>query len=108
MQAGKMRNKVEIFSPNSTTNDFGEIELNHDSLGTYYCALTTKSIDEAVDGQALISRVRYDLRFRYYQQLESLPKGAYIVLKNKRLEILTIANVKNLDKQIQILCEERS
>ena len=108
MQAGQMRNKVEVFSPNSTTNDFGEVELSHTSIGTYYCALTTRIIDEKTDKQALISIVKYDLRFRYYSALENLSKGSYITLGNKRLEVLAIANVKNLDKQIQIMCEERS
>ena len=108
MQAGLMRNKVEIFSPNSGTNEFGEVELNHSSIGTFYCSVSTKMSDEKVNDQALVSIVKYDLRFRYYSTLENLSKAAYIVLGNKRLEILAIANVKNLDKQIQIMCEERT
>ena len=108
MQAGQMRNKVEIFSPDSTTNDFGEIELTHTSLGTFYCSMSTRIVDEMTKDQALISIVKYDLRFRYYSTLENLPKSAYITLGNKRLEVLAVANVKNLNKQIQIMCEERS
>jgi len=108
MQAGNMRNKVEIFSPDSATNDFGEIELTHTSIGTYYCSMSTRITDENTDGQALISIVKYDLRFRYYSALENLSKGSYITHNNKRLEVLAIANIKNLDKQIQIMCEERS
>jgi len=108
MQAGQMRNKVEIFSPNTSTNDFGEIELNHTSIGTFYCSMSTRIIDEKTNEQALVSIVKYDLRFRYYSTLENLSKGSYITLGNKTLEILAIANVKNVDKQIQIMCEERS
>lgn len=108
MQAGQMRNKVEIFSPDSTTNDFGEVELTHSSLGTFYCSLSTRIVDEMSKDQSLISVVKYDLRFRYYSTLENLSKASYITLGNKRLEILAIANIKNLDKQIQIMCEERS
>ena len=108
MQAGQMRNKVEIFTPTELTNDFGEVEIDYSSLGVYYCSVMTKMSDEKTDDQALISVVKYDLRFRYYSTLENLSKASYIMLKNKRLEILAIANVKNLDKQIQIMCEERS
>tara|TARA_R110002153_G_scaffold264954_2_gene427151 strand:+ start:31 stop:342 length:312 start_codon:yes stop_codon:yes gene_type:complete len=103
-----MRNKVEIFSPDVGSNEFGEVELNHSSIGTFYCSMSTRIIDENTDGQALISVVKYDLRFRYYSALENLSKGSYITHGNKRLEVLAIANVKNLDKQIQIMCEERS
>jgi head-tail adaptor len=108
MQAGQMRNKVEIFTPSDTTNAFGEIELNFTSLGTYYCSLSTRITDEMTKDQALLSIVKYDLRFRYYSALENLPKGSYIVLGNQTLEVLAIANVKNLNKQVQIMCEERS
>ena len=107
MQAGLMRNKVEIFSPNSGTNEFGEVELSHSSIGTFYCSVSTKMSDEKSDDQALISIVKYDLRFRYYSTLENLSRASYIMLNNKKLEIIGIANVKQLDKQIQIMCEER-
>tara|TARA_R110001606_G_scaffold395627_1_gene568235 strand:- start:15878 stop:16207 length:330 start_codon:yes stop_codon:yes gene_type:complete len=108
IQAGKMRNKVEVFLPTETTNAFGEVELSHSSLGTFYCSMTTRITDEMTNEQALVSIVKYDLRFRYYSSLETLSKAAYIVLGTKKLEILAIANLKNLDKQIQIMCEERS
>ncbi len=108
MQAGQMRNKVEVFTPADTTNEFGEIELNFTSLGQFYCSVSTRIIDEMNKDQASISVVKYDLRFRYYSTLEALPKSSYITFEGKTLEILAIANVKNLDKQIQIMCEERS
>ena len=108
MQAGKMRNKVTVYTPDASTNVFGEVELTFTSLGEYYCALTTRVVDEVTMDQALVSVVRYDLRFRYYSALENLPKSAYIILGTKTLDILSIANVKNVDKQIQILCEERT
>ena len=108
MQGGRLRNKAAIYTPNGTTNDFGEVELTHSLLGTYYCSVTSVPETEVKDGQSLISYVRYDLRLRYYSALENLDRSSYIILGGKHLEIKTISNVKQLNKQIHIICEERS
>lgn len=108
MQGGRLRNKAAIYTPDGTTNDFGETELTHSLLGTYYCSVTSIPETEVKDGQSLISTVRYDLRFRYYSALENIDRSSYVILGGKKLEIKAISNVKQLNKQLHFICEERS
>ncbi len=107
MQGGRLRNKAEIFTADSSTNAFGEIELTHTSIGTFYCSVMARPYSENKDGQALVSTVKYDLRFRYYTALNSLDESSYIMVDGKRLEIIAVSHVQHKQRQIQIICEER-
>ena len=108
MQSGSLRNKVNIYSYDGSTNTFGEVELTAALLGEYYCSVKAYPQTEVEEGTALLSIVKYDLRFRYYSALETLDKSAYIMLGTTRLEILAISNVKNENKQLHFICEARS
>ena len=108
MRAGKLRLKAEIFTPNNTSNDFGEISLNYDSIGTYYCDVSTKPRYEERDDQTLVSKVAYEVHFRYYSALENLPRESYIMLEGKKLHILSIAHVQHRQRHIHMVCEERT
>jgi len=108
MQGGRLRNKAAIYTPDGTSNDFGEIETSHSLLGTYYCSVTSIPETEYKDGLGLVSTVRYDLRFRYYSALENISRASYVLLDGKKLEIKAISNVKQLNKQLHFICEERS
>lgn len=107
MQSGRLRNKAQIFTADSTSNAFGEIELTHTLLGTYYCSVSAKPFNETKDGQALVSIVKYDLRFRYATALENLDESAYIMLDGKKLEVIAVSHVLHRKREIQIICEER-
>ena len=108
MRAGKLRNKATIYSPSPTTNDWGEVDQSYTELGTYACSITTVPRREYEESDAVVSKTEYDLRFRYYSELASLPRNAYIVVKGITLEINAIANVMLRDREIQMVCEERS
>lgn len=108
MRSRKLRLKAEVFSPTNTTNDFGEISLNFESLGTYYCDALTKPRSEETSDQTLVSRVVYDVYFRYYAALETLPRESYLTLGGKKLEILSISHVQHRNKTIHMVCEERT
>ena len=108
MRAGKLNNKAEIFTPNATPNAFGEIESTFVSLGIFACSAMTKPRRESVEGESVVSRTEFDLRFRYYAALESIPRAAYIVLNGRTLEICSVANIQLSNREIQMICEERS
>lgn len=108
MQGGRLRNKAAIYTPEEVANDFGEVDSSFSLLGTYYCSVTSIPETEFKDGQTLISTVRYDLRFRYYSALENISRASYIMLDGKKLEIKAISNVKQQNKQLHFICEERT
>ncbi len=108
MRAGKLRNKATIYVPTTATNDWGEIEQAHTALGTYACSITTKPKRELLEDDTAVSKTEFDLRFRYYADLASLPRSAYIVVAGLTLEINSIANIMLRNKEIQMVCEERT
>tara|TARA_B110000977_G_scaffold197723_1_gene280983 strand:+ start:1251 stop:1577 length:327 start_codon:yes stop_codon:yes gene_type:complete len=108
MRAGKLRNKATFYSPSSTTNEWGEVDQSYTELGTYACSITTVPRREYEESDTVVSKTEYDLRFRYYSDLASMPRNAYIVVKGITLEINAIANVMLKDREIQMVCEERS
>tara|TARA_B100000767_G_scaffold247400_1_gene247651 strand:+ start:102 stop:428 length:327 start_codon:yes stop_codon:yes gene_type:complete len=108
MRSGKLRNKATIHSPSTATNSYGEVEQSYTELGVYACSITTVPRREYEESDAVVSKTEYDLRFRYYSELASLPRNAYIVVKGITLEINAVANVMLRDREIQMICEERS
>ena len=107
MRAGKLRNKATIYVPSTATNAYGEVEQSFDNIGTYYCSITTKPSREYEESDAMVSVTEYDLRFRHYKELASLPRNAYIVVAGLTLQINAIANIMLRDREIQMTCEER-
>jgi len=108
MRSGKLRNKATIYSPSQSTNDWGEVDQGYSQLGTYACSVTTVPRREYSESDTVVSKTEYDLRFRYYSELASLPRNAYVVVKGVTLEINAIANIMLKDREIQMICEERS
>ena len=108
MRSGKLRNKATIHSPSTATNSYGEVEQSYTEVGVYACSITTVPRREYEESDAVVSKTEYDLRFRYYSELASLPRNAYIVVKGITLEINAVANVMLRDREIQMICEERS
>lgn len=108
MRAGKLRNKATIYAPSTAVNDYGEVDQSHTELGTYACSVTTIPRREYEESDAMVSKTEFDLRFRYYPELAQLPRNAHIVVKGITLEIRSIANVMLRDREIQMVCEERS
>lgn len=108
MRAGRLRNKATIYIPSTSTNDYGEVDQSYTALGTYACSAVAMPRREYDEADTVVSKTEYDLRFRYYSELAALPRNAYIEVKGITLEINAIANVMLRDREIQMVCEERS
>lgn len=108
MRAGKLRNKATIYVPTTATNEWGEVEQGYTELGTYACSITTVPRREYQESDTAVSKTEYDLRFRYYAALTSLPRSAYIEVKGVTLEVNAVANIMLKDREVQMICEERS
>ena len=108
MRSGKLRNKATLYVPNTTPNDWGEVGQGYTALPkTYACSVLTKPRREYSESDAVVSKTEYDLRFRYYVELSTLPRDSYIEIKGLKLEINSIANVMLRDSEIHMICEER-
>lgn len=108
MRAGKLRSKAAVYVPTTATNDWGEVDQSFTELGTYACSITTLPKRELDENQAYVSKTEFDLRFRYYPALATLPRTAYIKVNGITLAINAIANIELRNREIQIKCEERS
>ena len=108
MRAGKLRQKATIYVPTTATNEWGEVDQSFTELGTYACSATTVPRREYEESDAMVSKTEFDLRFRYYSELTTLPRNAYMTIKGTTLEINSIANVMMRDREIQMICEERA
>lgn len=106
MRAGKLRNNATFYNPTSGVNAFGEVNSNHVEVGTYKCSALTLPKSETSEAGAMISKTVYDLRFRYYAELESIDRAGYVVVNGKKLQIKSISNVQLRNRELQMICEE--
>lgn len=106
-QAGKYRRRVEILTPASAPDAYGDFGGSLTSLGYFRCHMITRTNDEVVEGQATIARTRYFLRLRYSTTLDALTTAAVVRFGSRDLEVLTVENVEGGGREILITAEER-
>ena len=108
MRSGKLKNKATIYIPSTAPCEWGEVEQCYTELGTYHCSALTKPRREHTTDETVVSKTEFDLRFRYYAALETLPRSAFLVVNGMTLEINAVANVQLNNREIQMICEERT
>jgi head-tail adaptor len=108
LKAGALRHLATIYTRSTTPDAYGALDASYTEFGKYYCSMQQKyTIERAENGETL-SRVRFDLHFRYSSELQTLSPSAEIVVNGLRLVVLTVADPEGRQKRIWITAEVKT
>jgi len=107
MRSGSLRHTARVYTRSSTPNDYGALDHTEELLGSYKCSMVPKYWQERGENGEVLSRVRYELKFRYYPELYNLLPSAEVVVDGKRLLVMTISDPKGKNGELRALAEER-
>lgn len=106
MRAGSLRHTAVIYERSSTPDVYGA--LDHTMVAdpiTHKCSITQRTFRERAENGQLLSRIEFELRFRFSTDLEFLNPGAQIDINGRRLEVLSSADPDGKREQVVIYAE---
>jgi len=107
MRSGRLRHTAQVYTKSTTPDAYGALDSSETLTGTYKCSLEPKYWQERAENGETLSRVRYELIFRWYSELAHLNPSAEIVVDGRRLKVMNISDPKGRHREIRILAEER-
>jgi SPP1 family predicted phage head-tail adaptor len=104
MRAGKLFHPITIYEPLREDDDYGGGKENLMQFAKSRAAIIPlKGVETVVDGK-LTMVVRFTIIMRYVPDVS--PKMVVEMDNGRMLEILTIKNIDEKNKQIDLLCKE--
>lgn len=107
MRAGALRHTAQVYTKSQTPDGYGAVTNTEELLGTYKCSLVPKYFQERAENGEPLSRVRYELDFRWHTSLTHLAPDSEIVVDGRRLVVMTTADPKGKRGSLRVLAEER-
>lgn len=108
MKAGALRHLATIYTRSTTPDAYGALDSTYVVFDKQYCSIQQKYLMERAENGETLSRVRFDLHFRYSDALLVLPPTAEIVVNGMRLSVLTVADPEGRRKRIWITAEQKT
>ena len=103
MQAGKLRQRIIIEHRSEAANSFGEVIPTWATLTTVWGSVEPLSGKELLEAQQIASETTHRVRIRYYS---SLTTEMRFKLGSRYLEIVSILNLKEAGRELEVLCKE--
>lgn len=108
MKSGALRHLATIYTRSTTPDAYGALDTTYTVFSKQYCSMQQKyTIERAENGETL-SRVRFDLHFRFSDELQALSPSAEIEVNGLRLSVLTVADPEGRRKRIWITAEQKT
>ena len=106
MRRGNLRHTATIYNYSSTPDSFGAIDHTYvaDPV-THKCSMTQRTFRERLENNQEISRIEFELRFNYSEELELINPGAQIDVAGRRLEILSSSDPNGKRKFVVMYAE---
>ena len=105
MRSGRMRYRATVYT--KAEDAYGDPSGSETLLGIFRCSMEPKYWQERSENGEVLSRVRYELRFRYSPTLASLNPDSEVVVDGKRLVVMTISDPTGKHHELRMLAEER-
>lgn len=112
--AGDMRHKASITVKSATlANKFEDSGAAPDPLGPFHCCARTRAMGESDDGAGAITRVRYDVYFRYQPELAAITTDAVIeftdgAMQGNKLNVTAIDPLDGRRQWLKFVAEARN
>ena len=107
MRAGSLRHTATIYQRSSTPDAYGALDHTMTAEAvTHKCSIKQRTFRERAENGQLMSRIEFELQFRYSEDLELLNPGAQIDVAGRRLEVLSSADPSGQRKNVVIYAED--
>lgn len=107
MRSGRLRHTASVYTKSATPDSYGAVDTTETLLGLYKCSLQQKYLQERAENGEVLSRVRFDLIFRYRPELASLSPDSEIDVDGRRLVVMTVADPTGKHHMVMMTAEER-
>jgi head-tail adaptor len=107
MRAGSLRHTATIYQRATSPDAYGALDhtMTADSV-THKCSIKQRTFRERAENGQLMSRIEFELQFRYSPELELLNPGAQISVAGRLLEVLSSSDPKGKRQNVVIYAED--
>jgi len=107
MRAGSLRHTATIYERSSTPDAYGALDHTMSANPvTHKCSIKQRTFRERAENGQMMSRVEFELHFRYSEALELINPGAQIDVAGRRLEVLSSSDMDGKRKRVVIFAED--
>jgi len=103
MGAGEYRNRIILQKPVQAVSDFGETEISYEDVATVPAAIEWESGRRFESAKQLNAEVQGVIRIRHRSDVKPDWRIQY---GGRYISILTIANLRERDVELQLNCKE--
>ena len=103
MRAGELRNRITLQKPVQTRNTFNEMVTTYPDVATVWAAVEWRSGRRYESANQLNSEIQGIIRIRYRSDIKPEWRIKY---GTRYIQILSIANVYEKDRELQLNCKE--
>lgn len=105
INAGTLRHRVLLETPNLVPNDFGEFEIDGFSrIDEFWARITPLTGRELLEARQIKAEISHRVVIRFVKNISTEMR---LVFGNNILEISSIANLRHLSELLELLCIER-
>lgn len=105
MKAGMLKHLITFQKMGNAKNDFGEIEQGqYEDFKSVWASINPVNGKESFLANANYSTITHKIKIRYLPDLDA---SMQIVFKGRIFSIKYFTNFGELNKEIEILCEEK-
>lgn len=107
MKGGLLRHTAIIYQRSASPDAYGALDhtMTADAV-THKCSIKQRTFRERAENGQLMSRVEFELHFRYSEYLELINPGAQIEVVGRLLEVLSSADKDGKRKMVVIFAED--
>lgn len=107
MRAGRLRHKVDIYTPTTSVTALGEIETINDHIGTFYADVVAKPATETSSEGTITSATGYTINLRYNStDLTDISPASHITFEGRILQVRSVALMDFRQRTVQVIAEE--
>ena len=103
MQAGKLNKRCQLIRTTEVIDEIGQVKHELNSVAIFYAEVTKVQIDEALLQQVKKQKTVYTINTRYISQ--EITNDDVILYNKQQLEILSIDNVDDANRQLIIIAQ---
>lgn len=104
MRAGRLRHRVVIQQPTAgAANDYGETADTWSTFATVWSEIVPQSAREYQQAQTLRGDMTHLIKIRWYNGVTIQMR---VVYKSRNLNIVSVINVGERDREMQLICVE--
>lgn len=103
MRAGELKHRITVQKPVHTRSSFNELVTTYSDVATVWAAIEWESGRRFLEAKQLNSEVQGVVRIRYRSDIKATWRIQY---GTRYLTIISIANIKESDTELQLNCKE--